>query len=200
MSDKPGNQTPNTPDVSETELREMKVDELRQEAKDENISGTSGMRKEELVQEVASARSQGGDNNDGGADAGDLGAGPEGGKIRHGDASSSSLKYSQEVTSTEDEPEREGRSLATTHHEVIRQWAEERGGTPATVEGTEHGDHLGVLRIDFGRDDSNLRRVSWEEWFKTFDGRRLNFIYQEQRTDGTQSNFFRLENPEREDA
>ncbi|MGN7251670.1 MULTISPECIES: Rho termination factor N-terminal domain-containing protein [unclassified Arthrobacter] len=200
MSDKPGNQTPNTPDVSETELREMKVDALRQEAKDENVSGTSGMRKEELVQEVAKARSEGGGNDDGGADAGDLGAGPEGGKIRHGNASSSSLKYSQEVTSTEDEPEREGRSLATTHHEVIRQWAEERGGVPATVEGTEHGDHLGVLRIDFGGNDTNLRRVSWEEWFKTFDGRGLNFIYQEQRTDGTQSNFFRLENPEREDA
>ena len=202
MSDEQGNQTPNTPEVSETELREMKVDELRQEAKDENISGTSGMRKEELVKEVANARSQGAGYSDGGADSDphDLGAGPEGGKIRHGDASSSSLKYSQEVTSTEDEPEREGRSLATTHHEVIRQWAEERGGVPATVEGTEHGDHLGVLRIDFGGEDSNLRRVSWEEWFKTFDGRRLNFIYQEQRTDGTQSNFFRLENPEREDA
>jgi hypothetical protein len=185
----------------------MKVDELRQEARDENISGASGMRKEELVKEVANARSQGegkdsqgGGENDGGTDADDLGAGPEGGKIRHGDASSSSLKYSQEITSTEDEPEREGRSLATTHHEVIRQWAEERGGTPATVEGTEHGDHLGVLRIDFGGDDSKLRKVSWEEWFKTFDDRRLNFIYQEQRTDGSQSNFFRLENPEREDA
>ena len=207
MSNKPGNQTPDTPNVSETELREMKVDELRQEARDENISGASGMRKEELVKEVANARSQGegkdsqgGGENDGGTDADDLGAGPEGGKIRHGDASSSSLKYSQEITSTEDEPEREGRSLATTHHEVIRQWAEERGGTPATVEGTEHGDHLGVLRIDFGGDDSKLRKVSWEEWFKTFDDRRLNFIYQEQRTDGSQSNFFRLENPEREDA
>ena len=207
MSEKPGNQTPDTPNVSETELREMKADELREEARGENISGASNMRKEELVKEVANARSQGGGsdsrdgkNNDGGADADDLGAGPEGGKIRHGDASSSSLKYSQEVTSTEDEPEREGRSLATTHHEVIRQWAEERGGSPATVEGTEHGDHLGVLRIDFGGDDSKLRRVSWEEWFKTFDDRRLNFIYQEQRTDGTQSNFFRLENPEREDA
>jgi hypothetical protein len=202
MSDEPGNQTPDTPEVSETELREMKVDELRQEAKDENISGASGMRKEELVKEVANARSHGAGNSDGSVDSDpdDLGAGPEGGKIRHGDASSSSLKYSQEVTSTEDEPEREGRSLATTHHEVIRQWAEERGGVPATVEGTEHGDHLGVLRIDFGGEDSNLRRVSWEEWFKTFDGRRLNFIYQEQRTDGTQSNFFRLENPEREDA
>jgi Rho termination factor, N-terminal domain len=203
MSDKRGNQTPNTPDVSESELRKMKVDELRQEARDENITGASGMRKEELVKEVASAKSKDdgrGGNNEADSDPDDLGAGPEGGKIRHGDASSSSLKYSQEITSTEDEPEREGRSLATTHHEVIRQWAEERGGVPATVEGTEHGDHLGVLRIDFRGEDTNLRRVSWEEWFNTFDARHLNFIYQEQRTDGSQSNFFRLENPEREDA
>ncbi|MGN7151157.1 Rho termination factor N-terminal domain-containing protein [Arthrobacter sp. SAFR-179] len=209
MSEKPGNQTPNTPDVSETELRNMKVDELRNEAKEENIPGTSGMRKEELVKEVAKARQEGGDGGKGKAsgsqakdteDAEDLGAGPDGGKIRYGDDSSKSLKYSQEITSPDAEPEREGRSLATTHHEVIRQWAEERGGVPATVEGTEHGDHLGVLRIDFRDKDTNLREVSWEEWFKTFDERRLNFIYQEQRTDGNQSNFFRLENPDREDA
>ena len=133
-------------------------------------------------------------------DDGDLGAGPEGGKIRRGPDSSKSLKYAQEVTSTDDEPEREGRSLATTHHEVIRQWAEERNGVPATVEGTEHGGHPGVLRIDFGGRDSKLRHISWEEWFGTFDSRKLNFIYQEQRSDGTQSNFFRLENPNREDA
>jgi hypothetical protein len=130
----------------------------------------------------------------------DLGAGPDGGKIRRGPESSKSLKYSQEVTSPEDEPEREGRSLATTHHEVIRQWAEERNGVPATVEGTEHGDHLGVLRIDFGGDNDKLRHISWDEWFDTFDSRRLNFIYQEQRSDGQQSTFFRLENPNREDA
>lgn len=130
----------------------------------------------------------------------DLGAGPEGGKIRHGPDSSKSLKYSQEVTSPDDEPEREGRSLATTHHEVIRRWAEERDGVPATVEGTEHGDHLGVLRIDFGGKDDKLRHISWDEWFDTFDSRKLNFIYQEQRSDGNQSNFFRLENPNREDA
>lgn len=121
----------------------MKVDELRQEARDKNISGASGMRKEELVKELANVRFKGGVGAGGGdshADADDLGAGPEAGKIRHGDSASSSLKYSQEVTSTEDEPEREGRSLATTHHEVIRQWAEERGGVPATVEGRDH-DH-----------------------------------------------------------
>ena len=130
----------------------------------------------------------------------DLGAGPDEGKVRTGPESSKSLKYSQEVTSTEDEPEREGRSLATTHHEVIRQWAEERNGVPATVEGTEHGDHLGVLLIDFGGENDKLRHISWEEWFETFDSRGLNFIYQEQRSDGQQSNFFRLENPGREDA
>jgi hypothetical protein len=209
VANEKGNQTPDTPDVSETELREMKVDDLRQEAKDAGVGGTSGMKKEELVREVAKAAGGSGGNRPQDAGRGgkgsteddeDLGAGPEGGKVRRGPESSKSLDYSQEVTSTDEEPEREGRSLATTHHEVIRQWAEERDGVPATVEGTEHGDHLGVLRIDFGGDDSKLRHVSWEEWFDTFDTRGLNFIYQEQRSDGQQSNFFRLENPGREDA
>jgi hypothetical protein len=68
------------------------------------------------------------------------------------------------------------------------------------VAGTEHGDHLGVLRFDFGGDSENLRQVSWDEWFDTFDARKLNFLYQEERKDGSQSNFFRLENPNREDA
>jgi hypothetical protein len=189
------NQTPNTPDVSETELRERKVDELRQEARREGISGASEMRKEELVGAVAQAR-----QGSAGTSEGDVGAGPDGGRLRTGSQTSDSLKYSQEVTSPDDDPERPGRSLATTHHEVIRRWAEARGGTPATVEGTEHGDHLGVLRFDFGGENENLRNVSWEEWFETFDARELNFIYQEERSDGTQSNFFRLESPNREDG
>lgn len=192
MADQPGNQTPNTPGVSETELRETKVDELRRRARAAGISGTSDMKKEELVQALVE---QGG-----GGEPGDLGAGPDGGHVRTGPDTSKSLKYSQEVTSTEDEPEREGRSLVTTHHEVIRQWAEARGGRPSTVPGTEHGDHLGVLRIDFQDRDANLREVSWEEWFGTFDARHLNFIYQEERSDGRQSTFFRLESPDREDG
>ncbi|WP_212745908.1 hypothetical protein [Sinomonas susongensis] len=124
----------------------------------------------------------------------------EAGGVRKGSESSDSLKYSQEITSPEDKPEREGRSLVTTNHEVIRKWAEERNGSPATVEGTEHGDHLGVLRIDFGAKNDKLRHIDWDEWFETFDERGLNFIYQEQRSDGSQSNFFQLENPNREDA
>ena len=200
MSNQPGNQTPNTPDVSESELRDMKLDELRDVAKSAGVGSTSEMRKEELVDAILDARGSGGGPSTGDGEGGDVGAGPDGGRVRKGSGSSDSLKYSQEITSPGDEPEREGRSLVTTSHEVIKQWAEARNGVPATVPGTEHGDHLGVLRIDFGAKNDQLRQVSWDEWFKSFDERRLNFIYQEQRSDGSQSNFFQLENPDREDA
>jgi hypothetical protein len=192
--ERPGNQTPDTPDVSETELRDMKVDDLREVAQREGVSGTSGMRKEQLVQAIAEVRQ-------GRAGASeDVGAGPDGGRLRTGPETSKSLHYSQEVTSPDDDPERPGRSLATTHHQVIKEWAQARGGTPATVEKTEHGDHLGVLRFDFGGSNQTLRHVSWDEWFATFDARELNFIYQEERSDGRPSTFFRLESPNREDA
>ncbi len=194
------NETPNTPGLSETELRETKADDLRRQAKDAGVSGTSNMKKDELV-EALSGSARDGDGGAGGGEAGQPGdRGPDGGRLRTGDQTSSSLKYSQEVTSLDEDPERPGRSLATTSHEVIRAWAEERGGVPATVPGTEHGDHLGVLRLDFGGDNDNLRKVSWDEWFRTFDVRKLNFLYQEERKDGNQSTFFRLESPDREDG
>jgi Rho termination factor, N-terminal domain len=250
----PGNQTAGTPDLSETELREMKVDELRRRAREEGVRGASSLRKEELVKAVSKAHRDGsGDRAEtssgrrsgqsgkagqsgeagqsgkagqsgttrqsgtgraartgrsgstgGRAGEGEAGgpgdAGPRGGRLRKGSESSKSLKYSQEITSPDDEPERAGRSLATTNHEVIRQWAEARAGRPATVEGTEHGDRLGVLRFDFGDTTDRLRHVSWDQWFATFDERGLNFLYQEEHKDGRQSTFFRLENPEREDA
>jgi hypothetical protein len=200
------NETPNTPGLSETELRDMKVDELREKARSEGVEGTSSMTKEELVRAMSQAArddasSGRGGSGDGGGEAGQPGdRGPDEGHLRTGEQTSRSLKYSQEITSLDEDPERAGRSLATTSHEVIRNWAEERGGTPATVEGTEHGDHLGVLRFAFGGNDANLREVSWDEWFDTFDSRQLNFIYQEERKDGNQSTFFRLESPQREDA
>lgn len=212
-----GNQTPNTPGFSETELAGLKVDELRQRAKEQGVSGASGMRKDDLVKAVAKAYKKSADDTSHGGRAGSeakkstggegtarggaSGGDAEGG-ARHGTSSSKSLKYAQEITSPDEEPERAGRSLVTTNHEVIRQWAEERGGVPATIEGTEHEDHLGVLRIDFpGRGGGGrLREVGWDEWFHTFDERQLNFIYQEETSDGRQSNFFRLENPNREDA
>lgn len=110
-------------------------------------------------------------------------------------------KYQQRIGSTEEHEERPGRSLITTNHDVIRQWAEKRDARPATVPGTEHEGRPGVLRFDFpGYGGAELEEISWEEWFTTFDERKLNFIYQEHTKDGKESNFFRLENPNREDA
>jgi hypothetical protein len=230
------NETPNTPDLSETELRRTSKAELQEQAEDAGVEGAAGMKKAELVDAISTAHREhqdgggsGGGNGSGngsgggsqdrsssGSDGGGSGGsgddgdggeaglpgdqGPDGGHLRTGEQTSRSLQYSQEITSLDEDPEREGRSLATTSHEVIRRWAEERGGTPATVEGTEHGDHLGVLRFDFGGDNDRLRHVSWDEWFHTFDVRELNFIYQEERKDGRQSSFFRTESPHREDG
>ena len=195
-----GNETPDTPGPSETELRDTKVDDLREQARDAGISGRSDMKKEELVEALSEAAQD--EDGGRGGEAGLPGdRGPDDGHLRTGDQTSSSLKYSQEITSTGDRPERAGRSLVTTDHEVIRQWARSRKAVPATVPGTEHGDHLGVLRFDFpGYSGDTLTEVSWEQWLDTFDKRRLNFVYQEQRSDGNQSNFFILESPDREDA
>lgn len=48
-----GNQTANTPTLSETELRQMHVDELRERAKREGVSEASSLRKDELVRAIS---------------------------------------------------------------------------------------------------------------------------------------------------
>ncbi|MGC3859236.1 SAP domain-containing protein [Micromonospora chersina] len=188
----PGNQTPNTPEVNESEIARLKVDELRSRLRARGVTGTAEMQKADLVKALVKSLT----------DKPGASSSSGGGGVRKGPQNSKSIKYAQEVTSVDDEPERPGRSLVTTDHEVIRRWAEARKGLPTTVDGTEHDGHAGVLRFDFpsnGR-EQRLREISWEEWFRTFDERRLNFIYQEERSDGKQSNFFRLESPDREDG
>jgi|GEM_PF-2976916 len=94
------------------------------------------------------------------------------------------------------EHEHEAAHSATTDHDVIRQWAQDRHATPATVEGGEQDGVVGELRIDFdfGNDLEDLREVSWDEWFRAFDERGLEFVFQEgTRPDGSASNEFRLE-------
>ncbi|TQM33020.1 hypothetical protein [Nocardia bhagyanarayanae] len=117
-----------------------------------------------------------------------------------GPGHSRSLQQAQEITSPTQRPDRAGRTLITRNHEVIRRWAEERGARPATMPGSEYNGRLGVLRFDFpGYGGAVLRQVGWDEWFETFDDRRLRFLYQEQRADGSPSNFNRLERPRREE-
>jgi hypothetical protein len=84
-------------------------------------------------------------------------------------------------------------STTTTDHDTIRRWAEERDGTPATVRGTGNGDP-GVLRIDFpgGAGEDQLEHISWDEWFRKFDEANLAFLYQERKSSGEGSTFFKL--------
>jgi hypothetical protein len=82
----------------------------------------------------------------------------------------------------------------TTDHDTIREWAERRAGTPASVRDTESDDEAGVLRIDFpgGSGEESLEYISWDEWFRKFDEENLCFLYQEEKATGEGSTFFRL--------
>lgn len=95
---------------------------------------------------------------------------------------------------------RPGQTLATRSHEVIQSWAAARGAEPATA-GKRHEGRPSALRFqfpDFGGD--RLECIAWADWLATFDERHLLFLFQERLKNGSQSNFFRLDNPDREDG
>lgn len=84
---------------------------------------------------------------------------------------------------------------ATTDHEFIRHWAEERGGTPSRVQGTGGEGDPGMIRIDFpgysGRE--SLEPISWDEFFDKFEERNLALLYRDFRhEDGEFDRFNKL--------
>ena len=82
-----------------------------------------------------------------------------------------------------------GNSQTTTDHKTIQKWAEEHDGKPARVKGTGN-EEGGLLRINFpGYAEDNLEEISWDEFFKTFEDRKLALIYQEETKDGKESRF-----------
>ncbi|MBI5264697.1 MAG: hypothetical protein HY852_23120 [Bradyrhizobium sp.] len=84
-------------------------------------------------------------------------------------------------------------SQTTTDHKVIRKWAEERKGRPATVKATEDKEgHAGILRIDFDPKDDALDRIEWDEFFRKFDESDLAFLYQDRTKDGKVSRFHKF--------
>ena len=82
----------------------------------------------------------------------------------------------------------------TTNHDEIRQWVEARGGHPAAVASTLSDDDTGILRIDFDPPDASLAAIEWEDFFATFDEKRLAFLYQDKTEDGKVSRFFKFVN------
>jgi hypothetical protein len=80
----------------------------------------------------------------------------------------------------------------TTDHNEIRKWAEKHAGRPARVKGTEDRSGEGILRFDFAKPDDKLEPISWEEFFETFDERKLAFLHQDKTADGKVSRFFKF--------
>ena len=68
----------------------------------------------------------------------------------------------------------------TTDHDVIRKWAEARGGRPARVKGTGDEGDAGLLRLDFGKPEENLEPIDWKEFFDKFDESGLAFVYEDE--------------------
>jgi hypothetical protein len=84
----------------------------------------------------------------------------------------------------------------TTDHQVIREWAEERGGKPAVVRSTHRGKDPGILRLEFlgapHADDETLEEISWGEWLAKFDDAELALLYEDKTAAGKKSNFNKL--------
>jgi hypothetical protein len=76
----PGNQSPNTPDLSETELRAMKMQELIDLAEQEGITDIDHMRRDDLIRAISARHRE-----RQGQPAGTGGQGQGGGQARDGD-------------------------------------------------------------------------------------------------------------------
>ena len=79
----------------------------------------------------------------------------------------------------------------TTDHDTIRRWATERDGKPSVV--SQEGEQTEILRIDFpGYDEEKLEEITWDKWFEIFDEQNLQFVFQEETSEGEKSNFNKL--------
>ena len=84
-------------------------------------------------------------------------------------------------------------SKKTTDHDEIKHWVEARGAAPARVKSTATADDVGLLRINFPREsEDNLEEISWDEFFREFDEKGLEFVYQDKTAEGTVSRFGRI--------
>jgi hypothetical protein len=77
-----------------------------------------------------------------------------------------------------------------TDHEEIKAWAQARGGRPSKVK--DVGGDGGILRFDFQEPDDKLEEISWDEFFKIFDERKLALLEQDKTASGATSRFFKF--------
>lgn len=70
-----------------------------------------------------------------------------------------------------------------TDHDEIRTWIEEGNGQPGRMAETE------LLAVYFGKPESDITPLDWDEFFEIFDRNNLAFVY-EDRGAGETSSFF----------
>jgi hypothetical protein len=85
-------------------------------------------------------------------------------------------------------------SKITSDHDVIRNWAEERGAKPSHVKRTGSRDDIGILRLDFPgySGEGTLEPITWDQFFEKFDERKLALVYEDETASGQKSNFNKI--------
>ena len=81
---------------------------------------------------------------------------------------------------------------STTDPHIIKAWTLARGGQPAKVATTNPSKNSGLLCIDFGVQDENLKAISWDEFFTYFDQHNLTCEYQEQDPEGNPDHSYKI--------
>lgn len=86
----------------------------------------------------------------------------------------------------------------TKNHNEIKKWVIERGGHPAVVKDTmtQIENEIGELKIDFPgyTNESDLSRISWDTFFKTFENKGFVFLYENETPEGNKSIFYEIAN------
>jgi hypothetical protein len=98
------------------------------------------------------------------------------------------------ATQSKKETHEKHSSQTTTDCKEIKKWAEARGAKPACVKGTGDKGDIGILRLDFPgyTGEDKLQEISWDDWCKKFEQRKLALVYQETTADGQKSNFNKI--------
>lgn len=76
----------------------------------------------------------------------------------------------------------------------LREWVEIRGGSPATIDGTQsHPDEPGELTVHFaGMNDDGVVDVDWERFFDKFERKHLALVYDDRRPEDEPTLDFRF--------
>jgi ferritin-like metal-binding protein YciE len=183
--------------LQETLREEMETDRLLATISKRLLKDSMTQRKSMQQEEARGSSETRGRSQRGGA-SGARGGGSQsrGSASQSGGRGQSSTKSAQSGGARKRGSQRNGGGSAEplTDHEEIRQWAEERGGTPSCVRGTGDKGDIGMLRLDFPgySGEQSLQPISWDDWFEKFDERGLALIVQDKTSGGQKSNFNKL--------